>query len=146
MTTIKDYIKNAKFVRDNLLDEQERIILKNENKIINLNTEQFEGGIGSNDQFLINKNKRFSGYYRLGEKQGQLYDFYQTGEFLNGMQLEMLPNLTQFSLFSTGTGSGDKKNFFDGYSNLFGLTEQNSDVVNWDIIYPEIMDFIKKYL
>jgi len=146
MTTIKDYIKKAQFVRDNLLDEQERIILKNENEIVNLNVNQFEDGIGSDGLFLINKNRRFSGYYRSGDKQGQLYDFYQSGAFLSGLQLDMQPSLTKFDIFSTGTGSGDKKLFFDGYNNLFGLNKNNNDVLNWDIIYPEIMVYIKKYL
>ncbi len=146
MTTIKDYIKKAKFVRDSLLDEQERIIMKHENEIIRLNTGQFEEGIGSDNKFLFNQNKIFSGYYREGEKQGQLYDFYQTGSFLSGMELDIFPSLVQFKLFSTGTGSGDKKDFFDGYTNLFGLTTENENIVNWDIIYPEMMQYIKRYL
>lgn len=146
MTTIKDYIKKCEYVKANLLGEQERIILKNENKIVNLNVSQFEDGIGSNDLFLINSNRIYSGYYRQGEKQGQLYDFFETGDFLNGLNIQMQQDLTKFDIFSTGTGSGDKKDFFDGYKNLFGLTDENKRVLNQDIIYPEIMTFIKKYL
>jgi hypothetical protein len=34
----------------------------------------------------------------------------------------------------------------DIYKNLIGLTKENQEVLNYEIIYPELMKFIKTYL
>lgn len=153
MTTIKDYINACKYVTANLLDEQERIVLANEADIIRLNTQSFESGQGSDGKPLKNNNPLFDGVYSLStqlinpnKRAGDLYDFFNTGSFLSGLQIEIQPNLTKFDIFSTGTGSGDKSIFFAGYTNLFGLDKNNQDIVNYKIIYPQLMQFIKKYL
>jgi len=62
------------------------------------------------------------------------------------MQIDLQPSLTKLDIFSTGTGSGDKALFFAGYKNLFGLNQNNTEIVNYQIILPELMNFIKKYL
>lgn len=153
MATIKDKIKACDYVLANILDEQERIVYRNESKIIAMNTAQFEQGIGSDDKTLFNKNPIFDGTYSLStsllnnrKSAGSLYNFYVTGDFLRGLQLEIRPNLVQFDIFSTGTGSGDKSIFFAGYTNLFGLNKDNSYVLNYKIILPELLIWIKKYL
>lgn len=151
--TIRDYIKNCDNVLANVLNEQEKIVYRNENKIIQLNTSQFENGIGSDDKPLKNSNQLFKGIYTLSTQltnpkkiAGSLYDFNDTGAFLSGMQIDLDSSLTKVNIFSTGTGASDKKIFFDGYRNLFGLNTTNSQKLNYDIIYPELMQFIKKYL
>ena len=152
-TTINDYIKKCKFVASKILDEQERIVLKNENKIVSLNVDAMQDGLGSDGRILNNTDKRFKGVYSLGTQlidskklAGTPYNFFQTGDFLANMQINLEPSLIKFDLFSTGTGSGDKALFFKGYNNLFGLNKNNTNVVNYEILYPEIMQFIKKYL
>ena len=52
MVTIRDYIDKCDFVINTLLDEQEKVIYKNENEIIRLNTSQFESGNGNDDNQL----------------------------------------------------------------------------------------------
>jgi hypothetical protein len=153
MTTIRDYIKKAEFVASELLNEQERIVLANEDKIISLNVDAFQSGIGSDDKRLKNSNPIFKGVYSLSTQitnsrkiAGNPYNFLETGAFLSNMQVNMQPSLTKFDIFSTGTGSGDKSIFFSGYNNLFGLNKNNTDIVNYDIILPELMKFIKLYL
>ena len=153
MTTINDYIKKAKFVASEMLNEQERIVLANENEIISLNVDTFQDGYGSDGNILKNSNERFKGIYSLSSQlldpkkvAGTPYNFFETGAFLSNMQIDLQPNLTKFDIFSTGTGSGDKALFFKGYNNLFGLTNENEKIVNYDIIYPELMKFIKRYL
>jgi len=152
-TTINDYIKKCQFVTAEMLNEQERIVLANEDKIISLNVDAFQDGIGSNDQVLNNSNSRFKGVYSLSTQlldpkkvAGTPYNFFQTGSFLSNMQIDLQPSLTKFDIFSTGTGSGDKALFFKGYNNLFGLNKNNSDIVNYEIILPELMKFVKRYL
>lgn len=152
-TTISDYIKKCQFVASEMLNEQERIVLTNEDKIISLNVDAFQDGIGSDDRILQNSNPIFKGVYSLSTQlldpkkvAGTPYNFFETGTFLSNMQIDLQPNLVKFDIFSTGTGSGEKALFFKGYNNLFGLNQNNSDIVNYEIILPELMVFIKKYL
>lgn len=152
-TTINDYIKKCKFVASEMLNEQERILLANEDKIVSLNVDAMQSGIGNDDKVLKNSNPIFKGVYSLSTQltdpekiAGNPYNFLETGAFLGNMQLDLQPNLTKFDIFSTGTGIGDKSLFFSGYTNLFGLDKENTEIVNYDIIYYPLMDFIKKYL
>lgn len=152
-TTISDYIKKCQFVAAEMLNEQERIVLTNEDKIISLNVDAFQDGIGSDDKILKNSNPIFKGIYSLSTQlldpkkiAGTPYNFFETGAFLSNLQIDLQPNLVKFDIFSTGTGSGEKALFFKGYNNLFGLNQNNSDIVNYEIILPELMVFIKKYL
>ena len=153
MVTIRDYIDKCDFVINTLLDEQENVIYKNENEIIRLNTSQFESGNGNDDNQLKHNSPIFKGVYSLSTQlanpkkvAGSLYDFYDTGSFLSGLQIEVDGSLTRFSIFSTGTGAGDKKLFFDNYRNLFGLNTENTRKLNFEILQPELMNYIKRYL
>lgn len=153
MTTIRDYIKKCEFVASKILDEQERIILANESQIISLNIDALQSGQGSDGKVLKNSNSIFKGVYTLATQlanerkiAGTPYDFLETGAFLGNFQVEMQASLTKFDIFSTGTGSGDKSIFFAGYTNLYGLDKNDTDFVNYEIIYPELMKFIKRYL
>ena len=153
MVTIRDYIDKCNFVINTLLDEQENVIYKNENEIIRLNTRQFESGNGNDDNSLKHNSPIFKGVYSLSTQlanpkkvAGSLYDFYNTGSFLSGLQIEVDGSLTRFSIFSTGTGAGDKKLFFDNYRNLFGLNTENTRKLNYEILQPELMNYIKRYL
>lgn len=150
MTTIADKIKACEYVINNLLDEQEKIIYAHENEFIQMNTAQFDEGMGSDGKSLNNTNPIFDGTYSLStnllnpnKKAGDLYNFFQTGTFLSGMEIEVRPNAVQFDIFSTGTGSGDKSIFFAGYTNLFGISD--TEKVN-SIIYENLMPWVKRYI
>lgn len=143
MTTIKDYIKKCEYVKSNILDVQKRIIIDNKQKITNLNKNQFIDGLGSDDKILHNTNPIFTGRYK---NNGQLYDFFNTGKFINGLDI-LFKDKDTFNIFSTGTETTERKyDFFQGYTNLFGLDSYYSNILNWNIIYPELMAYIKKYL
>jgi len=151
--TINDYIKKCQFVASEMLNEQERIVLANENKIVSLNVDAFQSGMGSDDKQLKNNNDLFKGVYSLSTQllnpekiAGSNYTFLETGNFISNLQVNLSPDLTKFDIFSTGTGSNEKSIFFAGYTNLFGLNKDNAYIVNYDIIYYPLMDFIKKYL
>ena len=153
MVTIRDYIDKCDFVINTLLDEQEKVIYKNENEIIRLNTSQFEIGNGNDDNSLKHNSPIFKGVYSLSTQlanpkkvAGSLYDFYDTGSFLSGLQIEVDESLTRFSIFSTGTGAGDKKLFFDNYRNFFGLDSESNRIFNYEILPHDMMNYIKRYL
>lgn len=152
--TITEYIKNIQFVQSKILDETERIVMSNEDEIINLNIIKIEQGKGSDGSLLDNEISTFAdGRYKLGtqllnpkKEAGKLYTFIETGNFISNFQVELSPDLTKVNIFSTGEGSGLKKSFFSGYTNLYGLDDEDSNKLNYEIIYPELMAFIKTYL
>ncbi len=151
--TISEYLKKAKFVQQNLLDESEKIVLKNEDKIIDLNVDQIQSGEGSDGKDLNNTNSKFKGYYTLATQMinpektaGSLYTFFDTGNFLGNFNTQISNDLTKVDIFSTGTGAGEKSEFFRGYTNLFGLNPKNERDFNYNILLPELQKYIKKYL
>lgn len=151
--TISEYLKNAKFVQNTLLDESEKIVLKNEDKIIDLNVDQIQSGEGSDGKDLNNTNSKFKGYYTLATQMinpektaGSLYTFFDTGNFLGNFNTQISNDLTKVDIFSTGTGAGEKSEFFRGYTNLFGLNPKNERDFNYNILLPELHKYIKKYL
>jgi len=148
MITVFDYIQKAKSVRDSILDEQERIVMANELRIIKMNTKKIEDGKGSDGGDLINTNRKFTGIYKnvSGQTKSGLYDFFETGAFFTGFQVDLNSPLTKANVFSTGTGSGEKADFFKGYKNIFGLDSQQQIELNYNIILPELNKFINKYL
>jgi hypothetical protein len=152
MTSPYDLMVKLQEVKNSLLDEVEKIVYRNENKIIKLNTSQIDQHIGFDGKTLENTNSLFSGFYRQNNftdsggfhQAGEKYDFTDTGDFFRGFNIEVLPNLTQIEINSTGTGSGDKASFFRGYYNIFGLTTQNQYILNYEIILPELQKFVKQ--
>ena len=159
MTTVDDWLKNAKYVRDHLLEEIERITYANENEIIRLQTNQIDDSIGFDGKPLKNAHPLFDGVYSLATQfyaegqnymapkiAGQKYNFLATGDFFRGMDINVSDDITKINIFSTGTGSGRKSQFFKGYTNLFGLVDNNTKIVNYDIILPELQKFVKKHL
>jgi len=153
MVTINDYLQKVRFVRDNILNETENSVARNENKIVNLNVNQIENSIGTDGLMLKNKSSVFSGVYSLTTQMinpikiaGNPYTFFGTGDFMGSFQIDMSSDLTKVVITNTGTGSGDKKSFFDGYTKLLGLTKENAFRLNYEIIKPDLDNFIKKHL
>lgn len=157
--TIQEYKKKFQQLRSTISDEVERIIYANENEILSMNIQKIDEHIGSDGQLLRNANKKFSGRYALmtqmiasSEKPirpktaGDLYNWRWNGDFIQGFNLRVIKNSTQIEIFSTGEGSGLKKDFFDGYKNLYGLTVEDQRILNQEIIKPELEKFIKQYI
>jgi hypothetical protein len=146
MTTIRDYLNKAKFVRDNIIKETERIVYDNEKKIVNLNKNQFTDGYGSNDKGLFTVLRQYKGFYSTGYKKHGLYDFYETGVFVRGLFVNFNESKLTITIDSSGKGNGEKALFINSYTNLFGLDSINTVVLNDKIIMPELNLFISKYL
>ena len=106
--TITEYIKNIQFVQSKILDETERIVMSNEDEIINLNIIKIEQGKGSDGSLLDNEISTFAdGRYKLGtqllnpkKEAGKLYTFIETGNFISNFQVELSPDLTKVNIFS----------------------------------------------
>lgn len=130
-----------KHLNDEMLLRKDELIKENINNIDN--------HTGSDSLNLKNTNSLFKGTYKplttqlaregnslTSKNTGDEYNFVWTGAFVEGF--EMRTDGFDYVLFSTGTGSGAKKAFFDGYKNLFGIqkTERENlyNEVGYDII------------
>jgi len=143
-TPFDDLLKNAIFVRDNILNETDRIIEANKEVILDLNREDqlFKLGVDSEGLFL--------GYYApftvFEKKQkGLPYNrvtLFDKGDFYRGFDFIKRPGtLTIFSRDSKSSKLQD-----DYSSKIFGLTKENQDRLNYEIILNGLRDFANKYL
>lgn len=141
------------------------IALKKE--FIKLNAHQIHDHKNSKGKTLVNKNKRFSGYYTKATEEiakaanpkpttpkieGQPYNFVWSGDFMNNFYLYKKHGEIIMGSSGTGTGSistlfGDEKEeFFRGYEDLFGLTDENLKGVIRDKILPLFIKNVRNTL
>jgi len=157
--TIKEYKKKLEQLRSRVSKEVEKILYANEKEILSMNIQNIDDHIGSDGQLLRNANKKYSGRYTLMTQMiasvehpimpktaGDMYNWRWNGDFMSGFQLKVLKQGSQIEIYSTGEGSGLKKDFFDGYKNLYGLTPEDQKYLNEQIIKPELEKFIKQYI
>jgi hypothetical protein len=149
--TVDEYLDNAKFVSDNLQSEVSAIVYANEVEIINLNTEEqlFKRGIGI-DGSILGQYKTNS-YPEIGsslrgypKNRGDKYNFLKTGTLFNDINIE----LNGYKLTITNSDSGNKISSLLRLTgqDFIGLTEENQQRLNYEIIKPKLDEFIKKYL
>lgn len=126
-------------------------IIENAQQIIDMNIEQIDNHIGSDGIMLKNTDRRFKGTYtqltaefalagipsypQAPKLEGEPYNWVWEGDFVSGFTMEQKGD--DFRLYSTGTGSGAKAKFFEGYRNLYGLTDENES-----IIFDEVKAFV----
>jgi hypothetical protein len=148
--TANDYLKNLRFVINALPAETNKIVYKNEVEIIELNTEQqlFRDSVnvfGHHLGYYAHDYQPEAGDISKGYPKiyNQPYNFVKTGLLFSEMNLR----LNGYVLFMENTDSAGKNHELELMSGAFiGLTTENQKVVNWEIIYPELMDFINKYV
>ena len=159
MATVKDYLKKVREAQNKVLDQVEKIIYDNEFEIVQMNTNQIANFIGTDGALLQSTSKIFSGRYTLATQliastqnllapkiAGDNYNFLATGDFFNGFSISLNGSKDKLEIINTGTGTGDKKLFFDSYPKLLGLTKENAYKLNYDIIKPELDKFLKNVL
>lgn len=157
--TIQQLKKKLQQLRERVPKEVERIIYANEQEILSMNIQNIDDHVGSDGKVLKNTNRKFSGRYTLATQliastqntllpkiAGDSYNWRWNGNFMSGFKLKVLRGGYDIEIYSTGEGTGDKKAFFDGYKNLYGLTDDDKKVLNQEIIKPELEKFIKRYL
>jgi hypothetical protein len=122
---------------------------KLEPEIIKLQKEQLDKGIGFDDGFLKSGNSNFKGVYSAttsnfasldqpypsltSKTAGQKYNFVWGGDFMNNFRIKRQNK--GLEIYSTGTGSGDKQAFFEGYTNMFGLNSENTSTIESEVLY-----------
>lgn len=144
-TTIFDYMQKVKGVRDNIPNETEKIIKAKEQFILNLNRQaQLMQGIDSKGQKLVPEYKPFT--IEIKRLIGQPYDrvtLFYSGKFYAKFKIEYNKDMT-INIFSTERKTGDLMDKYGDY--IFGLTKENQEILNNNIILPELWKFLKTYL
>ena len=155
--TVREYMNRAKAVQTSVKGYVDDIAMQKEDEIINLNIIQMEKGLGTNDSKL-NYANGYTGRYGssttkralldrtvLPKITGELYNFGWTGNFLANFKVRITKE-NKLEVYSTGTGSGGKSLFLTQTPYMYGLNAEDTRKLNYEIIYPELMKFIKTYI
>ena len=155
---IREYIAKAKIVQNSVKGYVDDIAIMKEDEIINLNIIQMQSGYGTDDRRLQYQLKDYGGNYTQGtvsqslknpsilpKSTGKPYNFGWTGDFLANFKVKITKE-NKLEVYSTGTGSGTKSTLLTKTPNMYGLNAQDTAKLNYEIIYPELMKFIKQYI
>lgn len=157
MATLNQQIKRAESLTPQRIEDALfRFIKSIEDKIFDLNVKQMDSGIDSFGKDLINHNG-WSGRYSpatveiaklentvLPKVAGDLYNFGWFGDFLSNFEMEVANDHVR--IYNTGTGSGLKKKFFDGYATKYGLSPNSMELILSEDVQPFLMRFITSNL
>lgn len=144
--TVRDYIEKAKRVQSQIGNEIDDIVRLFEDEILDLNREKqiFEEGSDINGQLLGKYRGTFNGVGRGFPKvKGDPFNFYDTGSLFRNFTLLSEGNKNKLLIDNKDSKA---KLLADKYGEFVGLTKENQRIVNYEIIYPELMKFIKQYL
>ena len=142
--TAKGYLDQLIRVRDGLPSEVVKIIDKREKDIISLNAvdQIFAGGINIFGKSLGTYKNTYQGSgIGYPKQKGEHYNFLETGSLLTSFTYKT-------DGFTLELGNTDSKTpLLKAISGDFiGLTIENQKKLNYEIILPEILEYVNKYL
>ena len=157
--TVREYMNRAKAMQTSVKGYVDDIAMQKEDEIINLNVTQMQSGLGTNDTSLKYANG-YGGVYKertvkiarsstpaplLKKEVSRLYNFGWTGDFLSNFKVRITSE-NKLEVYSTGTGSGGKSLLLTQTPYMYGLNAEDTRKLNYEIIYPELMKFIKQFI
>jgi hypothetical protein len=145
-TTVSDYLEKVIRVQSQIGNEVDDIVRSKEEEILNLNREDqlFNKGIDTNGLLLGQYARTLNGTTRgYPKKQGEPFNFYDTGSLFSNFNLLSNSNDNKVVIENSDSKVGL---LTKQYGDFVGLTEENQYKLNYEIIYPELMAFIKQYL
>jgi len=156
--TVREYMNRAKAMQTSVKGYVDDIAIMKEDEIINLNVTQMQSGLGSNDQRLQYPFEDFSGKYTpravaeslkrptvLPKSVGAFYNFGASGDFLANFKVRITKE-NKLEVYSTGVGTGNKNILLTKTQYMYGLNAEDTRKLNYEIIYPELMKFIKQFI
>jgi len=156
--TVREYMNRAKSMQTSVKGYVDDIAMMKEDEIINLNVTQMQSGYGTNDQRLQYPFEDFSGKYTpravaeslkrptvLPKSVGAFYNFGASGDFLANFKIRITKE-NKLEVYSTGVGTGNKNILLTKTQYMYGLNAEDTRKLNYEIIYPELMKFIKQYI
>ena len=144
MATLLQQIENLKKLDEQKIEKQLFIAIKKvEGKFIKDNKLQLTKGKNVEDEIVGTYALSTQGYANAEgiyapKKFGEPYNFTWSENFFGGFKLAL--GNEHVTLFSTGIGNGDKKEFLTT-NNLFGLSDENLKIR----IREDILPFINKF-
>ena len=147
--------KNAKALTPQKVKKELLNYLKKIDYVLfDLNIKQLEKGTTPKGGVLKNRNKKYSGFYTqtteiiasikkplAPKKTGELYNFLWGSDFIRGFKSYIKGESIEW--LSTGTGSGTKKEFFDGYKEFYGLDDESKRIVINDYLKATYLTFVR---
>ncbi len=155
-TTVADYIVNLKKVVTELPNEHKRIVLYNQEEIIdyNRNDQLFDRGVGTKNSLLglysnnyfyeSGKNQNSKGFPKLLNNH---FNFLHSGQLFESLYISYKDKWS-FQIVSNVSYLKDlqDKTFSDNGNDILGLTEENIEKVDKEIIKPQLDKWLLKYL
>lgn len=151
-------MNRAKAMQTSVKGYVDDIAMQKEDEIIKLNVTQMQSGLGTNDQRLQYPFEDYSGKYTkravaeslkkptvLPKSVGAFYNFGASGDFLSNFKVRITKE-NKLEVYSTGTGTGNKNTLLTRTQYMYGLNAEDTRKLNYQIIYPELMKFIKTYI
>lgn len=143
---IKPYLDKIKSIEGNLEGIARKIVIENGDFIIEVLKElQLGEGIGS-DGNIVGRYKKITDEWasspwnkkpRKSKIAGDPFNFEWTGKFFDGMKLAAYSD--GFNIFSI---DGKQRLLEQQYGELTKLTDKNNEMINNDIILPELQKYI----
>ena len=156
--TVREYMNRAKAMQTSVKGYVDDIAMQKEDEIINLNITQMQDGLGTNDQPLKYPFITYKGIYTpravaeslkkptvLPKILNAKYNFGWTGNFLANFKVRITRE-NKLEVYSTGTGTGMKNDLLTQTPYMYGLNAEDTRKLNYEIIYPELMKFIKQFI
>lgn len=151
MSTIKEMLQRVTRAKEGIQPQMPRIIDALKEEILDLNREgQLSLGLSSEGKLIgtysratemITTQQALSGHDVRIKREGDPFDFLQTGDFFKEFTLHFGDN--GIEIFSTDWKAGDLE---ARYPHLYGLTKENQHTLNYELIKPELVKFIKGLL
>ena len=151
-------MNRAKAMQTSVKGYVDDIAMQKEDEIINLNITQMQDGLGTNDQPLKYPFITYKGIYTpravaeslkkptvLPKILNAKYNFGWTGNFLANFKVRITRE-NKLEVYSTGTGTGMKNDLLTQTPYMYGLNAEDTRKLNYEIIYPELMKFIKQFI
>jgi hypothetical protein len=138
-----DFVKN---VRDNIPQQTEGIINRNKSEIIELNTKD-QLYIKGEDSLGLTLKPYSVFTIEIKQLLGQPYDrttLNYSGAFYNGFYLKVDKDNLVLNFNSTDNKTPDLIGKYG--RNIFGLNYNNQQKLNYEIIFPELENYIRQYL
>lgn len=145
MATIREMLNRTIRAKEGIEPEMMNIVNRLSEKIIDLNRMgQLFMGLNTKGQIIGRYSEATENDYGGAEKgkyAGEPYNFEDTGDFFKAFTIDFQNGKLDF--FST-----DSKVplLTTKYKNLFGLTWENEMELNYEILKPELLRFIKRVL
>jgi hypothetical protein len=146
---VLDYIKILKSIGskssiDSIVSD---VIQKNKSQIIDINLINLDSGLDNKDRIVgtylpTTQARAEDALIKPNQSKiaGQPFNFDWTGQFINRIYITYRSNKIKF--LSRGMGDSEKRTFIET-NNLLGVSQKGSDIINNEIIRPQVIQEIK---